>query len=64
MAIQQNGTVTIQADGKTSRGTYWVSGGVVTVSFGRGSRSTKVGKVAVETVARLLLAKLVSAGNV
>lgn len=64
MPIQQIGTVTVQGGGKTSRGTYWVSGGVVTVSFGRGSKSAKVGRRAVEAVASLLLAKLVSGGDV
>lgn len=52
--------VTIDRDGSTYRGSYTVQGRVVSVSSAYGSKSTQVGGLDGATVARLLLAELVT----
>lgn len=56
--------VTIEADGQTFKGTYWVSGKIMTVTNGRGSNSTQVGSLPVQELAEQMLSDIVKAGMV
>ncbi len=55
-----DGRVTTEVDGQTYIGRYVISGKVVTVSMpGVGSKSTQIGGSPVESIARLLLRRIV-----
>jgi hypothetical protein len=55
--------VTVEIDGKTYQGTYWVAGKILTVANGSGGKSRQVGHQRPEEVARQLLGELVMAGK-
>lgn len=55
--------VTIERDGKTYHGTYVVERGMITVRCTGGSKTTQVGNMPVEVLARLLLSELVHQGK-
>ena len=54
--------IAIEKDGKTYRGSYRVSRGILTVTSLYGEKSTQVGGLAPEVLARILLLELVDAG--
>jgi hypothetical protein len=51
--------VTIEIDGKTYKGNYWVAGKILTVSTGKGGKSRQVGSTSAEVLAQQLLRELV-----
>lgn len=55
--------VSCEIDGKPHRGTYWVAGKILTVSTGMGGKSTQVGGMPAETLAKQLLQELVKEGK-
>lgn len=55
--------VTIDIDGQTYQGTYWVAGKILTVATGSGGKSRQVGSHPPEVLARLLLTELAKAGK-
>ena len=55
--------VTCEFDGKLHRGTYWVAGKILTVSTGLGGKSTQVGAVPDEVLAKQLLEQLAKEGK-
>lgn len=54
---------TVEIDGKTYQGTYWVAGKILTVATGSGGKSRQVGDKDPETVAKLLLGELAEVGK-
>ena len=59
----QRYTVTCEIDGKTYQGTYWIAGKIMTVATGLGGKSTQVGVMPPEELAKRLLAELVKLGK-
>ena len=55
--------ITCEVDGETHKGTYWVAGVILTVSTGGGGKSTQVGTMEPEVLAKQLLLDLVKAGK-
>ncbi len=55
---------TVEVDGKTHKGTYWVAGKILTVSTGLGGKSKQVGTMEPEALAKQLLLEMVKAGKV
>src|SRR5450759_5076308 len=55
--------VSCEIDGKSHHGTYWVAGKILTVSTGMGGKSTQVGAMPAETLAKQLLAELAKEGK-
>lgn len=55
--------VTVEFDGKTRKGTYWVAGKILTVSTGLGGKSRQVGATPVEGLAGQLLQELAKEGK-
>ena len=56
--------VTVEVDGKTYHGTYWVAGKILTVVTGSGSKSRQVGDKQPERLAKLLLGELAKTDKV
>jgi hypothetical protein len=55
--------VTIDLDGKIYQGSYSVERGMITVWAAGGSKTTQVGNIPVETLAKILLSELVHQGK-
>lgn len=55
--------VSVDLDGKVHNGTYWVAGKIITVTNGKGAKSTQTGKNAPGSLAKQLLLELAKAGN-
>jgi hypothetical protein len=55
--------VSCEIDGKAHRGTYWVAGKILTVSTGKGGKSTQIRGTPAETLAKQLLHKLAMEGK-
>jgi hypothetical protein len=56
-------SLTVEVEGKTHKGTYWVAGKILTVSTGLGGKSKQVGTMEPEILATQLLLDLVKAGK-
>ena len=56
-------SVTCEIDGKLRRGTYRVAGKILTVSTGLGGKSTQVGAMPAEFLAKQLLEQLAREGK-
>lgn len=56
-------TITVESEGKTYTASYNVSKGVITVSTGLDSKSTQVGGLPPEHLAKLLLRELIREGK-
>ena len=56
--------VTVEIDGNTYKGNYWIAGKIMTVSTSRGGKSRQVGAVPPMVLAEQLLSDLVSMGKV
>jgi hypothetical protein len=54
---------TIEVDGQSYKGTYWVAGKILTVATGLGGKSKQVGTMEPEELAKKLLLELVEAGK-
>ena len=59
----QRHRVSCEVDGKTHLGNYWVAGKILVVSTGMGGKSTQLGAIAPETLAKQLLLKLAQEGK-
>jgi len=55
--------VTCEIDGKAHRGVYWVAGKILTVATGMGGKSTQVGSMPAEVLAKRLLKELAKEGK-
>ena len=55
--------VTIEIEGKTYKGSYWVAGKILTVSTGLGGKSRQLGAVPAEALAKALLVQLAKDGK-
>jgi hypothetical protein len=53
--------ITVELDGQTHKGTYWVAGKILTVATGRCGNSKQVGTMEPEVLAKQLLLELVKA---
>ena len=51
--------VTIEIEGKTYKGNYWVAGKILTVSTSKGGKSRQIGLTPAEVLAKQLLQELV-----
>jgi hypothetical protein len=51
--------VSVEVDGKTYSGLYWIDAGIVIVSTGLTTRRAELGHASAEAVARLLLKEIV-----
>ncbi len=56
-------SVSIEQEGTPYYGIYTVSQGTITVSNGEGTKTTDVGNIPVETLAKMLLHELVQEGK-
>ena len=55
--------VTIEIEGETYKGNYWVAGKILTVSTSKGGKSRQVDSTPAETLAKQLLQELVKDGK-
>ena len=55
--------VTCEIDGKAFKGNYWVAGKILVVSTAKGGRSTQLGSMRAEVLAKKLLVKLAEEGK-
>ena len=55
--------VTIEIEGKTYKGNYWIAGKILTVSTSRGGKSRQVGTMPAEELAAELLLRLAQEGK-
>jgi len=55
--------VSIEHAGKTYYGIYTISQDMITVSNGEGTKTTHIGHMPAETLAKMLLSKLVQEGQ-
>ena len=55
--------VSIEIDGNTYKGNYWVAGKIMTVSTGKGGKSRQVGASPPKALAEMLLGDLARAGK-
>jgi hypothetical protein len=61
--IPASRSISIEQEGKPYYGIYTVSEGTITVSNGEGTKTTPVGSMSVETLAKQLLSELVHEGK-
>jgi hypothetical protein len=55
--------VTVEIEGRTYKGNYWVAGKILTVSTSRGGKSRQVGSTPAEDLAQQLLQQLAREGK-
>jgi hypothetical protein len=53
------GSVTVNQDGRTYRGWYTIEGGLMTVSNGEDAKTAQLGNMPPATLARMLLGELI-----
>jgi hypothetical protein len=56
-------TITCEIDGKNFKGNYWIAGKILVVSTAKGGKSTQLGALSPEALARQLLRKLAKEGK-
>ncbi len=56
-------TVTCEINGKIFRGNYWIAGKILVVSTAKGGKSTQLGSMPAEALAKKLLLKLAEEGK-
>ena len=59
----QRHRVSCEIDGKTHQGNYWVAGKILVVSTAKGGKSTQLGDMSAEALAKRLLQELAKAGK-
>ena len=59
----QRHRVSCEIDGKTHNGNYWIAGKILVVSTAKGGKSTQVGSMPAEALAKKLLLQLAEEGK-
>ncbi len=59
----QRRRITCEFDGKTYQGNYWIAGKILVVSTARGGKSTQVGVLPAEALAKRLLQEMAQVGK-
>ena len=60
----QRHQISIESDGETHKGTYWVAGKIITVTNSVGSKSHQVGRMTEKYQAEQMLIAIVKEGKV
>lgn len=63
MAYKNEGTITVNHNGKDYSATYRIEKGVITVRTVYGSKSTQLGSSPPESLARMLLSEMIQSGD-